>query len=188
MATAAASVTTGPSGTPRRSYFTFEAYDTTPPTNTSLAPGTEVSLAPTMPPVSDSAAARVWPRSRSMSSTTDSIVSPSTPKMSGPSTLRTSTSSASSSAATAAASAPLAVIRTLRPSPPEARNASVAVPVRSSSSMRSASSSARPDSDSPQVRRVRLPMTAPTPARRCRSGRTVPVIISFISQGTPGTA
>ncbi len=54
--------------------------------------------------------------------------------------------------------------------------------------MRSASISARPDSDWPQVRRVRLRITELKPARRARSGSTVPVTISFISYGTPGTA
>ena len=86
-----------------------------------------------------------------------------------------------------AESAPLAVIRTLMPSMPLARNASVGLPASSNSSMRPASISARPDSLWPHVRSTRLSMVALTPARRCRSPSTVPFIISRISYGTPGT-
>ena len=45
-----------------------------------------------------------------------------------------------------------------------------------------------PDSLKPQLRSTRLRMTADWPDRRRRSGSTVPVNISFISRGTPGTA
>ena len=55
--------------------------------------------------------------------------------------------------------------------------------------MRSASSSARPDSLIPHVRRVRLRITALTPGPPL-AGRGSPArsTISFISCGTPGTA
>ena len=109
------------------------------------------------------------------------MVSSSMPNTMSP---RIPTSSATSSASTRSASSEvgaLAVIRTLSPSMPLARKAMVAWPDASSSSIRPASSSARPDSLWPQVRSVRLRMTACTPARRCRSGSTVPETISCIS-------
>ena len=52
------------SGTPSAAAFTSFAYETMPPTKTSLEPGTEVSRAATSPPVHDSAVASVRPRSR----------------------------------------------------------------------------------------------------------------------------
>ncbi len=75
----------------------------------------------------------------------------------------------------------LAVTRTLMPSMPLALNAIVGLPMRSSSAMRSVSISSMPDSLRPQVRSVRLRMTADWPERRRRSGMTVPETIIFIS-------
>ena len=45
---------------------------------------------------------------------------------------------------------------------------------------------ARPDSDWPHVRALRI--TKSSPLRALRSGSTVPSTISRISHGTPGTA
>ena len=56
-----------------RPAFTASAYETIPPRNTSLEPGTDVSRAATSPPVHDSAVASVSPRSRQSSSTSSSI-------------------------------------------------------------------------------------------------------------------
>ena len=74
------------------------------------------------------------------------------------------------------------------PSIPLAWNASVACPVSSSASMRSPSSSARPDSLSPQVLSTRERIMRLSPIRALRSGRMVPSIMMRISLGTPGTA
>ena len=110
------------------------------------------------------------------------------PNTISPSSGRSSASSAARIASALASSAAFAVMRTLMPSMPLAWKASVGLPSTSSSSMRGASSSARPDSVWPQVRSTRLRITALTPARRCRSGSTVPRSIVCISCGTPGTA
>ena len=71
---------------------------------------------------------------------------------------------------------------------PEARKAMVHSPVSSKRSISSCSFSANPDSESPQVRSVRLLITAVIPARALRSGSTHSPTICCISQGTPGTA
>ena len=92
-----------------------------------------------------------------------------------------SATSAPRTASASSAVAALAVTRTLSPSMPLARKAMVACPRRSSSSTRSASISAIPDSEWPHVRRVRLRITPVSPARRRSSGMTVPATISFIS-------
>ncbi len=85
--------------------------------------------------------------------------------------------------AASSSSSALTVIRTLRPSIPLAKKASVGAPgpAPSSSVMWSASRSARPDSLSPQVRSVRDRMTATVPARRARSGRIAPAMMICIS-------
>ena len=74
------------------------------------------------------------------------------------------------------------------PSMPLARKASVGLPVSSSASISGAKQLGEPDSLSPHVRSVRLTMTAVSPERARRSGRTARSTISFISYGTPGTA
>ena len=79
-------------------------------------------------------------------------------------------------------------MRTLMPSMPLAWKAMVGLPSLSSSPMRVATISAMPDSLTPQVRSTRLRITAVWPVRRRRSGRMVPLNISRISLGTPGTA
>ena len=140
------------------------------------------------PPVSDSARARVSPRSRSRSRTTDSIVSSSVPNTMSPIRCRRRLSSSSRIETASASLAAFAVIRTFRPSKPLARKAIVAVPASSRRRISSSSCSARPDSDWPQVRSVRLRMTALIPARSARSGSTPSSTICFISHGTPGTA
>ena len=94
---------------------------------------------------------------------------------------RSSVSSSSSTCTTASSLSALAVTRTLSPSMPLARKAMVARPLRSSASRRSPQSSPRRASDVPQVRRVRLRMTEETPARRFRSGMTVPSSMMRIS-------
>ncbi len=101
ISSAACSVTTGPSPTPNSSCLTSLAYDTIDPRNTSLAPGTPVSRALTSPPVTDSANPSVRPRRRISSSTTDSIVSLSSPNTSSPSSDRMRRSNSSSCAAAA---------------------------------------------------------------------------------------
>ena len=112
----------------------------------------------------------------------------STPNTMGPTMLRTRASSSASRVSASVSLAALAVIRTFRPSMPLARKASVGPPSVSRRSISSARSSASPDSDWPHVRSVRDRMTLAIPARRFRSGRTVPSTIWRISQGTPGTA
>ena len=62
------------------------------------------------------------------------------------------------------------MIRTFRPSIPEARKAMVGLPAASRASTRGATSSASVDSASPQVRRVRLTMVAEVPERRLQIG------------------
>ena len=57
----------------------------------------------------------------------------------------------------------------------------VGLPVRSSSTIRSASVSARADSDVPQVRSTRLRITAFSPERSTRSGMMVPFTMICIS-------
>ena len=64
--------------------MTSLAYVTSDPRNTSLTPGTLPSRAATSPAVSDSAMARVHPRWRRASTTTDSIDSPSLPNTTPP--------------------------------------------------------------------------------------------------------
>ena len=71
---------------------------------------------------------------------------------------------------------------------PLARKAMVASPVSSRRRISGSSSSARPDSEWPQVRSVRLRITCLAPARACRSGSTHSLTIFCISHGTPGTA
>jgi hypothetical protein len=140
------------------------------------------------PPVNDSARPIVKPPPSSSDPTACSIDSSSTPNTRSPSNARNSDSSASMSLNASLSSAAFAVMRTFSPSTPLARKASVGLPVRSRYSMRSASTSARPDSLSPHVRRVRLTMAASMPERCRRSGRTAFAMISRISYGTPGTA
>ena len=74
--------------------MTSEAYDTTPPRNQRLAPGTATIREATSPPVTDSASPSVQPRASSSSPTACSIVSSSTPKTRSPSRARTPASSA----------------------------------------------------------------------------------------------
>ena len=85
------------------------------------------------PPVSDSATPKVRPRATSRSATATSIDSSSTPKTMSPRrssmARRTSASSLSSSAVTSSRVRARAVMRTLIPSIPEARKASVTPPV-----------------------------------------------------------
>ena len=128
-----------------------------------------------------------WPIPE-MPGTAPGLVCPSAPNTIPPRTARRRASSAASTMSAAASSPAFAVMRTLMPSIPLARNARVGLPSASSSAIRGASISASPDSLWPQVRSTRLPMIALTPARRCRSGSTVPSIIVRISCGTPGTA
>ena len=100
---------------------------------------------------------------------------------------RTSFSSRSRRAVACARVGACAVIRTLIPSMPEARKASVTEPPRSnasSASIRPCSASASPDSLAPQVRSTRLTMTFSSPAaamRARRSGRMPRSNISAIS-------
>ena len=147
-----------------------------------------MSRVPTIPPVSDSAVASVSPWATNSSSTTDSMVWSSTPNTTGPTISRTRASSSASNSATSASSAPLAVMRTLRPSMPLARNARVGPPSASRRSISPASTSARPDSERPHVRSTLERITASAPALWRRSGSTVPSTMARISRGTPGTA
>ena len=141
-----------------------------------------------MPPVMVSCAATVRLRAFSRASTTSSIDCSSRPNTASPSTLRMMPSSTSSNLNAVASSSHLAVTRTLMPSIPLALKAIVGLPDLSKSAMRAVSISSMPDSLKPQVRSVRLRITDDWPERRRRSGSTVPVTISFISRGTPGTA
>ncbi|CAB4734497.1 unannotated protein [freshwater metagenome] len=187
IATAVASFTTGPSGTPSRLNLTALAYDTIEPRSTSLAPAIPVIRAPTRPPVTDSARPSVRPRERMRSSTTDSIVSASWPNTWLDNSARIAASCGSMSASADARSAARAVRRTLMPSQPLARNASVGLPASSSRSMIPSRRSLSPLSLSPHVRSVRDTMMLGSPERRRRSGRTARSSMSFISCGTPGT-
>ena len=138
--------------------------------------------------MTDSAKPSVRPCERISASTTDSMVSSSAPNTASPITARALASTPESTRPAVSSSAALAVMRTLRPSMPLARKAMVASPVASRRPISGASSSARPDSEWPQVRSVRLRITLRSPARACRSGSTHSLTILFISQGTPGTA
>ena len=124
-----------------------------------------------MPPVIVSCAATVRPFFLSRPSTTSSIACSSRPKTASPSTPRMIFSSVSSSLKAVASSSHLAVTRTLMPSMPLALKAMVGLPDLSSSAMRPVSISSMPDSLNPQVRNVRLRMTADWPERRRRSGK-----------------
>ena len=76
-------------------------------------------------------------------------------------------------------------MRTLMPSMPLARKAIVGLVWTST---RAEIISARVDSATPHVRKVRLMITACSPDRCWRSGITALSTISCISWGTPGTA
>ena len=94
---------------------------------------------------------------------------------------RTSRSSAASIACAAPSDSAFAVSRTFNPSMPLARKASVGLPTSSKRSISDARVSARPDSLSPHVRKVRLTITAVSPDRSRRSGMIARASISFIS-------
>ena len=117
------------------------------------------------PPVKDSPTVSVMFLARNLSSTTVSIVSSSTPNTISPSNSRKSVSSLANMSNAAASSLAFAVIRTLIPSMPLAKKASVGLPILSNWSIRSARTSARPDSLFPQVRSTRLRMTVRSPDR-----------------------
>ena len=158
------------------------------PLRTSLEPGTEVNLAPTIPPVTDSAIAKVKSLCLSISKTTDSIVSSSVPKTNSPIISLTAFSSSDNAFSASCSDPALTVIRTLRPSIPLAWNAIVAPPTSSKYAMRSVSISSRPDSVCPQVFSTRLFIMAVSPALFFISGKIHSLTIIFISNGTPGTA
>ena len=174
--------------TPSTECLTSVAYETTPPRNTSLAPSIPVRRPATSPPVTDSASPSVSPRSRNICSTTDSMVSVSTPNTMSPMAPRTVSSHLSKIATTSAWVEDFAVSRTLMPSHPLAKNASVGLPTLSSCSITPKRRSFNPLSLSPHVRSTRLEITDAEPERISKSGNIARSNISYNSYGTPGTA
>ena len=152
-----------------------------PPRNVREEPGIAVMRPPTRPPVTDSATPSDQPRCSRRLRTTDSMVSVLTPKTRSPTMSRTLCSHVDSKASASCWVFDFAVRRTLMPSQPLARNASVGLPSVSSSEMIGSSFSFSDDSLSPQVRRTRLEMTEASPLRDNKSGNTARANMSCIS-------
>ena len=106
------------------------------------------------------------------------MVSVSYPNTTSGITERTRSAHVLSTAVTSAVSAPRPVRRTLMPSQPLARNASVGLPTWSSSSMIGCKRSLRPLSLSPHVRSTREAIFRCSPERANKSGR---IARSYIS-------